>query len=786
MKSSIFSRVIKFSPSSPFTRAMRFSAVASVVLLGATVPASALNSTWNVDASGSWSTPGNWSNGIPTSAGDVANLTFNITTANRTVTIDTTPRTVGILNIGDPDNTNIYTVAASGGATLTLDNNGGGAQINEVANSRGATISAPLIMSDALTLTNSSTSALTISGGITSTGTQNLTINANNTGAVSLSTAVINNAGTITNSGSGAGTTTIASVGSNVTAITESSTTSALTITTLNVNGAGTTLTNALGTKVLTASTVTGSGNLILNNNSALASGIVVTTVSSTGSITNSGSGSGKVGLTGALGSNVTDVIQNSATSLLELSGSNTISGSLYVKSGTVNFTGGAGVVQQGGLNTIQLGDNVVGLDAAITFNNTNVYPTGINVVSGSGARILANSGGAPTVAGAITLNNNLTLSGRLNITGGVTGTGNVTINSSTTTGSTVSGTAINNVGTITNSGTNTGTTVISSVIGSNVTGLIQNSTSSALTISGSNSFAGDTLVSAGLLTVSNTYALQNSAIDTSGAGTITLTGVTAPTIGGLKGSKDITSVITSGYNGVTTLTINSGSGAANSYSGAIVSGTVATALIKTGQGTQKLSNSANTYSGGTQINAGTLLVNNASGNALGTGNVTVGSGGTLGGTGFVALSGANTVTISGAIAPGDGGIESLNIANDVTWNGGVAWKFELGSGTASDQLLITGVGSDLLKGTGSTWRFDFQNTGVGGTTYTLIDWDGTTSFSATDFSYTGLAIGVTGTFVLNGSQLDFVTVPEPSTYVLLGMGLLVIGVVYRRQVRSL
>jgi hypothetical protein len=49
------------------------------------------------------------------------------------------------------------------------------------------------------------------------------------------------------------------------------------------------------------------------------------------------------------------------------------------------------------------------------------------------------------------------------------------------------------------------------------------------------------------------------------------------------------------------------------------------------------------------------------------------------------------------------------------------------------------------------------------------VDWSGTSSFSANDFSYTNLGSGLMGSFSINDSQLDFTVlpaVPEPSTWV--------------------
>jgi len=56
---------------------------------------------------------------------------------------------------------------------------------------------------------------------------------------------------------------------------------------------------------------------------------------------------------------------------------------------------------------------------------------------------------------------------------------------------------------------------------------------------------------------------------------------------------------------------------------------------------------------------------------------------------------------------------------------------------------------------------FDFDgSTAVG--TFDLITW-GNSIVLASDFSYTNLGGGNTGTFQINGNTLQFVAVPEPS-----------------------
>ncbi len=116
-----------------------------------------------------------------------------------------------------------------------------------------------------------------------------------------------------------------------------------------------------------------------------------------------------------------------------------------------------------------------------------------------------------------------------------------------------------------------------------------------------------------------------------------------------------------------------------------------------------------------------------------------------------------------------------------MTWNGTAlnAWKFELGAANSADLLNITG---NFLKGTGSSFVFDFANTGQVGT-FKLVDWTGTTGFTSTDFSYTNLGGSNSGTFAVNGSQLDIVVVPEPSTLVMFTVALLAL-IVFRRSRR--
>ena len=191
-----------------------------------------------------------------------------------------------------------------------------------------------------------------------------------------------------------------------------------------------------------------------------------------------------------------------------------------------------------------------------------------------------------------------------------------------------------------------------------------------------------------------------------------------------------------------------------------------------------------NLYDGSTTIHSGLLVVSNTNNSATGSGAVTVGSGGALGGTGII----GGPVSVSGTVAPGFGSIGTLTVGNNVTWNGGQSWVFELGSagpslggaGT-SDRLAITG--GDFLQGSGSSWAFDFGGTGELGW-YKLVEWSGASAFESLDFTGTNLGGGLASEFTIQDKALYVNVVPEPSTYALiLGAAVLLFFRTYRRRV---
>lgn len=172
----------------------------------------AATGTWanSTTGAGNWSDATKWVGGvIPGAAGDTANFNLDYGTNNKVITIDTTSRTVGILNIGDPGVTyRTVTIQASGGAALILNNGGSGAQLNRSASANNVIdeITAPITLDDALAVTIGGTATgangenLRILGGIGETGGARV-LTKSGTGTLRLGDASSYSGGTILNSG---------------------------------------------------------------------------------------------------------------------------------------------------------------------------------------------------------------------------------------------------------------------------------------------------------------------------------------------------------------------------------------------------------------------------------------------------------------------------------------------------------------------------------------------------------------------------------------------------------
>ncbi len=413
-----------------------------------------------------------------------------------------------------------------------------------------------------------------------------------------------------------------------------------------------------------------------------------------------------------ATGWDGTSLIKQGAGTLI-LNAENTYTGGTTISGGTLVAT-----------NVDALGSGDVTDDATLELNTGGTFD---NAIGGSGNVVKS---GADT----------LTLSGSNSYTGGTTISGGTLV---------ASNVEALGTGDVTNNATlelNTGGDFINNIGG---TGRVEKSGDDTLTLSGSNTYTGGTLINGGTLVASNVEALGTGdvtdnatlALNTggtfdnaiSGSGqvvksgdeTLTLSGTNSytggTTISG--GTLVATNVEALGSGDVTddaTLELNTGGTFDNAISG---SGQV----VKSGDKMLTLSG-ANSYSGGTLISDGTLVASNVE--ALGTGDVTnnatlaLNTGGdftnNISGSGQVVKSGDDTLTLSGAnsytggTTISGGTLVATNVdalgTGDVTDNA----TLELNTGGTFDNV-ISGSGQ-VVKSGDDTLTLSGANSYTGGT----------------------------------------------------------------------
>lgn len=518
------------------------------------------------------------------------------------------------------------------------------------------------------------------------------------------------------------------------------------------------------GNSTYTGGTTLSNGGLIINSSTALGSGLL--TIAPTGS--------NKV----ALGSTVGNTAVSSAVSAQgNFSVSTAGLGQNFFLNGNVDLTGGTRIitgVTDGG--QVQFGGSIS--NGGVTFNTA---------FTKTGDYVAFIYGGANTYTGQTTVNNGAILvfegttadggiRGNLDIEGNgsvdyiagsssasqIADTATVTVNS---TGNAVSGThfdglelrgASDTIGTLKGKGTIGLGSGVLTVEAGNFTGVIEdgafgtggslamNNANSTFIMSGKNTYTGYTAVGAGTLQAGAAGTMP----------TMSLVGVAAGATLDLHNFNQsvgsLTNVNSSGGTinlGSATLTIGN-DGRSAPFSG-VIQGTGG--LTKVGTGTQELV-AGQTYSGMTNVNGGTLQIDNS----LVSATVNVGTAGTLAGAGTI--HGKTTLTGNGTINLSNGTLGSTLAITGGNWTGigtvnGVATSssgtFTIGSGATLTGNAGINVTGGKLAGTGNL-AANLKYTSAVSSTFGGVIQDGSAASSVT-MSNASATLTLTGVNTYSG-----------------------------------
>jgi len=396
------------------------------------------------------------------------------------------------------------------------------------------------------------------------------------------------------------------------------------------------------GTSGSVTGDITNNANLVFNRSG---NSTYSDTISGTGNFTKAGSG------------------------ILNLNGTQTYTGTTTISGGTLGLVGSLASTSVAISSGATLLNQNSGLSADSSIVNAGTFTINasetVGSLSGSGNTVLnaalttGDLGTADEISGNITGNASLTKTGtgNLTLTGSATNSGGLVISNGTvsignggTTGS-VTGNITNNAALAFNRSNNS---TYSGIISG--TGTLEKLGNGTLTLTGNNSANGAITITTG------TLQLGNGGTSGSVAGDITNNGALA-----INRSDDLTF--------------------SNTMSG---TGSV----VKLGNNTLTY-NSTVTPTGGTFVNAGTLVVSGT------TSAVTINANGTLAGNGTV---GNVVINSGGTIAPGNS--PGTITTGNMTWNGGGIYNWQLGNanGTAgTDWDLISSNGSLTMVGSNFT-----------------------------------------------------------------------------------
>ncbi len=503
-----------------------------------------------------------------------------------------------------------------------------------------------------------------------------------------------------------------------------------------------------------------GTGNRVVGGNA----------VSSTLTLNNTGSVNfgGILGGTGTNENNLALVKTSAGT--LTLSGVNTYSSGTTVSAGTVSISAannlgattgilnlGAGTLQTTASFTSTRAINLTDAASALSIssgttltNSGGITGTGSLNLTGPGNLLLSGSNtynGATSlqngtltlgVANALPTTTALTLgsgtnSGKLILNGFSQSISSLTTSGSGTTNSIVNGKVTAATLTIDNAANTTFSGLLGGTGTNENTFALTKTNTGILTLSGANTYSGDTTVSAGTLQLGSATAVPSGAgkgnLAIGASGTLDLASF-APTVNGLSGS----GLITSSVAGAKTLSVGSND-QTSTFSGIIQNGSGTVALTKVGTGILTLSG-ANTYSGNTTVTLGTLKVGSTTAIPSGTGK------GNVALTGSLDLNG-NSITVNGL--SGAGGISST-VAGAMSLSAGAndqisSYSGIISNGTATS-IALTKVGTGVLTLSGA-------NTYTGDTTISA----GTLKFGGNNTLPSGVGKG--NLIISSGGTLD-------------------------------
>ncbi len=688
------------------------------------------------------------------------------------------------------------------GDSVVFDDTAGAAHTTVNLNSGNLTPTSVTFNNSALNYTLQGASAITGVTGLTKTGTGTLTItNANTyTGLTAINGGILSlgNAGAVGTTGTisfGGG--TLQYTASNTTDYSGRFSTAANQAYSIDTNGQAVTFATALGSAGGSL-TKSGTGALTLSAFETYTGGTII----NGGTLTlTKGGGAGNV--QGVVTVNAGGTLNLAAGDAIGYNADGTQVTTLNVNGGTVNnssngnegfrtnlnLTGGA--VTGGGILRF---NNATAGSTSITSNASAVSSTiapGVDAFNGP-LNINVASGTVPSgvdllISGPIYTNSIVkTGAGYLNLTGQGTFTGPVTVSagrlnigaSSADNGSSGPLGLSNNGKTITVSAgatlSGTNTNWFGNQGNTNLPTITVNGgtiTAARYTAVGPLNLNAASMVNTDTTDTGNyqSFALRgNVTVGGAAASTISTTAASATTGGVHLGTNTVFTVADATGNSNVDLTV---SAPLRNVSGDFGAG--AGGFTKAGPGTMVLSG-ANTYTGPTAVNVGTLLVNGSTA----AGAVTVGTTGAtpttgiLGGTGTIA--GATTVNAGSTITGADvGTVGALTLQSTVTLTGGT-YVVDI-SGATADKLTITGA----LTLTNANITFNGTPTAA---SYVLA------TFASETGTFAGTApSGYTFQFNANGTELDLTStaVPEPATWM---AGCLLVGLTglsQRRKVRT-